>query len=367
MVSKNEMFNTLKTLAEAVGVSGHEDEVRGIVVDMLKPYADEVRIDTLGNVVAVKKGSAGKGRVMLAAHMDEIGLMVSHIDKNGFLRFQPIGGWSPIILPGQRVLVLAEDGRKVRGVVGSKPPHIMKPEEAKQVPELKNLFIDIGVTSREEAEKLGITVGSVVVIERTVERLGNEDRVSGKAFDDRVGLAVMIHAFMEADKLESDLYAVATVQEEVGLKGARTSAFSISPDVALALDVTIAADVPGVEESAQITGLGKGPAIKVMDGRSGGGLITHPEVKKMLISIAREEGIPYQLEVLPGGTTDAAIIALNREGVPAGVVSIPTRYIHSPVEVLSLEDTVNAVKLTKRFAEKATPDWITSIKGVKVK
>lgn len=367
MVSKENVLETLRVLSEAIGVSGNEDEVRNVVIDLLRDFADQIWIDTLGSVIAVKKGSKGTGKIMIAAHMDEIGLMISHIDKKGFIRVQPIGGWSPIILPGQRVIIVAENGRKIRGVVGSKPPHLMKPEEAKQVPELKDVFIDAGVQSREEAEKIGIKVGSVVVIERTVVKLGNENVVTGKAFDDRVGLATMIEAFREAEDFEPDLYAVATVQEEVGLKGARTSAFSISPDVALALDVTTANDVPGVDEKEYVAILGKGPAIKIMDGRSGSGLIAHPEVKNLLIKAAEEEKIPYQLEVLSGGTTDASIIALNKEGVPSGVISIPTRYIHSPVEVLHLDDVVHSVRLVNAFLKRVNIEWISKIKGVKIK
>ncbi len=367
MVSKNEFYDTLKSLAEALGVSGYEDEVRGLVIDMLKPYADELWVDALGNVIALKKGSRGGGKVMLAAHMDEIGLMVSNIDKNGFLRVQPVGGWNAVVLPGQRVQILTSNGDRVYGVIGHIPPHIMKPDEAKQVPELKDLFIDVGAKNREAAEKMGIEIGSVVVIERSVEQLGGGDVVSGKAFDDRVGVAVMVHAFRETEANEADVYAVATVQEEVGLKGARTSAYKITPDVAIALDVTVAADVPGVKDTEQISKLGNGPAIKIMDGRAGSGLLTNPHVKKLLVEAAKAENIPYQLEVLSGGTTDATIIALNKEGVPAGVVSIPTRYIHSPVEVLDLQDCVNATRLTKSFVERATLEWIEIIKGGKVK
>lgn len=366
MVHRDEFFETLKSLAEAMGVSGYEDVIRGLTIDIFKEYADEVRTDALGNVIAVKKGG-GDGRVMLAAHMDEIGLMVSHVDKKGFIKVQPVGGWNNIILPGQRVQILTSDGGVVLGVIGHVPPHILKPEEAKQVPELKDLFIDVGASSKDDVEKMGIEIGSVVVIERSVEKLGSGNAVSGKAFDDRVGLSVMIHAFKEIEDPKVDVYAVATVQEEVGLKGARTSAYRISPDVALALDVTIAADVPDVKETEQVTRLGKGPAIKVMDGRAGSGLLTNPHVKRRLVEIAKEEEIPYQLEVLSGGTTDATIIALNKEGVPAGVVSIPTRYIHSPVEVLNLEDCVNAVKLTRIFTEKTTLEWLKEIKGGRIK
>lgn len=363
MTGIDEFYSTLKRLAETISVSGSEDWIREVVIGLLKPHADEVYTDALGNVIAVKKG-AGKGRIMIAAHMDEIGLMVSHIDKNGFLRIQAIGGWNPLVLPGQRLLIRGEKG-VVRGVVGLTPPHILSEEEAKKIPEIRKLFVDIGASSREEAEEMGVRVGSVAVIERSVERLG-EHRATGRAFDDRVGVAVLIHAFAEAEPGDVDLYAVATVQEEVGLKGARVAAYRISPDVALALDVTIAADVPGVPEESMITKLGGGPAIKVMDGRGGSGLLAHPMVRGKLEEVAREKGIPYQLEILPGGTTDAAIIALNKEGVPAGTVSIPTRYIHSPVEVLDLRDAVNTVKLVAGFTESITGEWIEKVKGSRI-
>lgn len=360
-VKKDALYNLLKKLTEAIGPSGFEDPVRDIVVDELKSYADSLWIDSLGNVIAVKKGSKGSAKLMLAAHMDEIGLIVSYIDERGFIRFQPIGGVSERVLLGQRVVIRASNGNVIRGVIGSKPPHIMKPEELKQVPEGKDLYIDIGVGSRAEAEKLGVTIGSIAVFERDLSRLGIEDVVVGKALDDRVGVAAMIEAFKAIDGNDVDVYAVSTVQEEVGLKGARVAAYSISPHLALALDVTIASDVAGVSEQEWVTQLGKGPAIKVVDGRAASGLIAHPAIREKLIEIAKQYGIPYQLEVLHGGTTDASIIALNKEGVPAATVSIPTRYIHSPAEVVSLNDVVLASKLTALFASKITSEWALTL------
>ncbi|ABN69170.1 peptidase M42 family protein [Staphylothermus marinus F1] len=364
-MNKNEIYETLEKLTNIVSPSGHEDEIRNTIIELLKPYADEIWVDSLGNVIAVKKGS-GEGRLMIAAHMDEIGLMINHITKTGFLKFTPIGGWNPVILPGQRVLIKTKRREYVRGVIGMKPPHIMKPEEAKQAPQIEDLFIDIGASSREEAEKLGITVGSVAVIERNIAKL-SENVVTGRAFDDKIGVAVMIEAFKNLEKPKVDVYAVATVMEEVGLKGARVAAYSITPHVGLALDVTIAADIPGVDESKQITKLGKGPAIKVMDGRSGSGLIAHPAIKDTLIQLAEKHNIPYQLEVLTGGTTDATIIQLTKEGVPTGALSVPTRYIHSPVEVLNLEDALNTAKLTKLFAEYIDMEWINKYLKRKIK
>lgn len=365
MSQYRDVFELLKRLAEIPGPSGREDDVRSVVVEELKPYVDKLWIDTWGNVIGVKKGS-GEGKVMIAAHMDEIGLFVSHIEDDGFLRVIPIGGIPERALLYQRVVLRTRDGKLLRGVVGLKPPHVAKPEELQKVPELRELFVDIGASSREEAEKLGVRVGDVLVFDREVVELAG-NRVTGKAFDDRVGVVAMIKAAQMVEKTSVDIYFVATVQEEVGLKGARTSAFAISPDAAIAVDVTIASDVPGIAKSEWFTRLGKGPAIKVADGRSASGLIAHPKIYDFLVSLAEKHKIPYQVEVIPGGTTDASAIALNKEGVPAGTISIPARYIHSPVEVVDLSDIYNTALLIKYFAEEATPEWLKQLKGAVIK
>ena len=355
-MSAEEFRSLLFRLADSFGVSGFEDDIRGLVIRELEPYADEVTVDRWGNVIAVKRGARGGPRVMWAAHMDEIGFLVRAIDDKGFLYLSPVGGWSDVILPGQRLRIRLDDGTIIRGVVGMKPPHLLSPEEQKQAPKLQKLFVDIGVRSREEAEKLGVRVGLPVDLDRRAVPLAGS-RVTGKAFDDRVGLAVMIWAFRNYSG-DATLYAVATVQEEVGLKGARIAAYRLSPDVAIALDVTTANDVPGVGPQDRVAELGKGPAIKVADGRGASGLIAHPRVFKLLVDTARSLGIPYQLEVLSGGTTDAAAIAFTREGVPAGVISIPARYIHSPVEVIDLEDAMNSARLLEEATRRVTREWL---------
>ncbi len=359
MSSFDEFFLLLKRLADAFGVSGYEDEVRGIIIDELKSLVDEVRVDKWGNVIGVRRGSRNGIRVLWAAHMDEIGFMIRAIDKDGFIFLAPVGGWSDRILPGERVRIKLDDGRIIRGVIGCKPPHLMTPEEQKQVIPLQKLFVDIGVSSREEAERIGVRVGLPVDLDREAVRLQG-DRVTGKAFDDRVGVAVMLWALRLLEDCEATVYAVATVQEEVGLKGARIVAEQVKPDAALAIDVTTANDVPGVEEQDRVVYVGRGPAIKVVDGRYASGLIAHPKILRLLIDTARSEGIPYQLEVLTGGTTDATAIAFTGEGVPAGVISIPTRYIHSPVELLSLSDAVNAAKLLASATRRMTRSWYES-------
>ncbi len=355
-----ETITLLEKYSNARGISGYEDEVRGMIIDDLRDVADRVWRDSLGNIIAVKRGFSGH-KFMVAAHMDEIGLLVRHIDKEGFLYFSPVGGWNDRILPAMRVSVRTRDGRWIPGVVGVKPPHLMSEEERKKVIEHKELYIDIGVSSREEALSLGVENGSPIVPEARFTRLAGY-RVTGKAFDDRAGLVAGLIAFIEAEAEAIDFYFVVTVQEEVGLKGARTSAFSVKPDVALAIDVTTANDVPKVEEQDRVAILGKGPAIKIMDGRMGSGLIANKQVVDLLRLAAEEKKIPYQMEVLPGGTTDASIIQLSREGVPSGAISIPTRYIHSPVEVLDVRDLHNTALILEAFYNKLTPEWIEDVR-----
>ncbi len=337
------MKELIKKLSEAHGIPGSEDEVRDILREELEKYCDSVEVDRLGNLIARKRGSGKK--VMLTAHMDEIGLMVKHIDEKGFLRFTTIGGFFDQTLLNQRVIVHGR--RKVKGVIGSKPPHLMKEEERKKVVEYSDMFIDIGATSDKEAKKI-VRVGDYVTFDVSFAELEN-GFITGKAFDDRLGCAALVEV---AKSVESDLdiYFVGTVQEEVGLKGARTSAFKINPDIAIAIDVTTTGDYPGISKEQCAVEINKGPVITIADSK-GRGLIAHKLVRDVLIKTAERHKIPYQLEVGEGGTTDATAIHLTREGIPSGVVSVPTRYIHSPVEVASIRDYENLVKLLIKSIE----------------
>lgn len=341
------MKDVLEKLSNAAGVSGFEENIRKIITEEVKGHVDEIETDNLGNLIMVKKGKADGKKIMLAAHMDEIGLMVRHIDKEGFIKFSKIGGINDQMLLNQEVYIHTDNG-KVLGVLGSKPPHRMKASEKKKVIEYENMFIDIGAKDKEEAEKI-VNVGDVITIKREFSELRGSV-VAGKAFDNRVGCLVLIEV-MKRVKSDANIYAVGTVQEEVGLKGARTSAFKINPDLAIALDVTISGDHPGIKEDEAPAKLGGGPAIILTDA-SGRGIITHPKVKKLLIETAEKEKIPYQLEVSEGGTTDATAIHLTREGIPTGVLSAPTRYIHTPVEVVDIDDIENTVKLLVAALEK---------------
>jgi putative aminopeptidase FrvX len=330
----------LEKLSNACGVTGRENNVREIMTKLMKPYADEITVDRLENVIAIKKGKAKAPKVMLAAHMDEVGLMVKTITKEGFLQFSKVGGIDDRILPAQKVTIFTKKG-EFSGIIGSKPPHIQKEEERKKIITYDDLFIDVGAENREDAQKKGISIGDPVAFNVQYTPLG-KDVVMGKAFDNRAGCIAMIETLKLLEKTDVTVCAVGTVQEEVGLRGAGTAAFGVDPDVAIALDVTIAGDVPGVREFDTSVKMGKGPALTVSDS----GLITHPKVLRWLLDTAEEEKIAIQLESGLLGSTDAARISMTRQGIPCGTVSIPTRYIHSPVGVLNLKDIEDSAKLT---------------------
>lgn len=340
------MKELLAKLVEASGIPGAEDSVREVIKKELQGHVSEMFTDNLGNLITKKIGTLGRPTVMFAAHMDEVGLMVKYIDEKGFIKFAKVGGVVDQLLLSQRVKIHTEKGI-ASGIIGAKPPHLMKEEERKKIVEFEDMFIDVGANSREDVEKLGVKVGNPITFERNLVELRNK-LVTGKALDDRAGCAILIETIKRLPKTEATVYAVFTVQEEIGLRGATVSAFKLNPNLAIALDITSAGDYPGIKEFESPIKIGHGPAIKIVDGRKeslGGGLVAHPKVRELLIKAAEKEKIPYQLEVMEGGTTDATAIQLSREGIPAGVISIPTRYAHSPVEVISLEDAENAVKI----------------------
>ena len=337
----------LEKLSNAHGISGREGSVQEIFRQEISPLADEIRVDALGNLIATRRGE--RPSIMIAAHADEIGLMTKYVDEKGFVRFICIGGWSDQTLIGQRVLIHAKE-RSIVGVIGSKPTHVMKEEERKKVVEAKDMFIDVGCSSDKEALDLGVIPGTPITLDRRFSSLQG-DRVTGKAFDNRAGMVVMLEA-LRRTKAKSTIYAVATVQEEVGLKGARVTAFDLNPDIALTADVTVPGDHPGIEKKDAPVEIGKGPVLVVADA-SGRGLIAAPQVVAWLTETAQEFDIPLQPEASDGGTTDATAIHLTRSGIPTGVISVATRYIHTPVEVLSLSDIDRAAELVARAMETA--------------
>lgn len=343
---EDELYSLISKLSNAHGISGYEDELREIIREELEDYVDDVKVDNMGNIICTKNGSSPE--LMLAAHMDEIGFMVKYIDDKGFIRFAPIGGWFDQLALGQRVILHGDKG-KLYGVTGSKPPHLMKNEEKKKAVEIKDMFIDIGATSKDDANEMGVDVGTTITLDRDMAKSGS--KITGKSFDDRAGIAGMIEAVKQA-KTNSTIYAVGTVQEEVGLKGARTSAFALEPDAAIAIDVCVATDFPGGDSAYMDIKLGEGPAITVADA-SGRGLIASRKILQWLKATAENNQIPHQMEVAEGGTTDATAIHLTKAGIPTGVVSIPSRYIHSPVEVIHPEDVMNTSLLVARAIESA--------------
>ena len=334
----------LKKIIEAAGIPGYESQIAKIMYDEFKKICDDVQIDNFGNVIA-KKGK-GKKKIMLAAHMDEIGFMIKNITKEGFLHFIKVGGIDDRILPAQRVIIKAKKCDCL-GVIGTKPPHLQKEEDKNKPLKCEDMFIDIGCKSKEETEKR-VEVGDAIIFEPNSGIL-NGKLYYGKAIDDRIGCFALIQ-IMGKLKVDAEVYAVATGQEEVGLKGARTSAFKIDPDYALAIDTNAAGDTPQITERESALKLGGGVGITIIEA-SGRGLIVNEKMKNLLIDTAKKNKIKYQIAVIEGGMTDGAIIYMNKEGVPTAVLSIPTRYIHSPTGVFNIEDVISAVDLATKVVE----------------
>lgn len=322
------MKKLLQTLTETFGPSGYEDEVRKIVRNEVEALADEIRVDTLGNLIVhrgpTKSGQAPK-KIMIAAHMDEIGVIVSHVDENGFVRFSPMGGVFRRYVLGGRVRFL----NGTQGIIG-----FDRLDNVNELPTLDKVYIDVGATSPKDCP---VKIGDVAAFERQYSDLG--DRLVAKSMDNRVGVLVAIETLRALKSTPFDLYFVFTTQEEVGIRGATTSAYGVDPDVGIALDVTPTGDTPNALRMEMA--LGKGPCIKIQDV----GMIADPRVVQWMIHTAEKIKIPYQREVLLIGGTDARAIQLTRAGVPAGCISIPVRYVHSPSEMVDYSDVQNAVKL----------------------
>ncbi|MFH1424291.1 MAG: M42 family metallopeptidase [archaeon] len=332
----------LKTLCDSPSVSGNEANISKIVQRELRGKVDEMRTDAFGNVFT-RKGK-GKPRVMLAAHMDETGLMVKYIDDNGFIKFAPVGGWNDQILLGQRVTIHGDKGDLI-AVAGSKPIHMMSEDERKTPVKMDKMFLDAGFSSRKEVEKAGISVGNWASVRFPATKMGK--LFTGKALDNRAGVVALIE-FMKKVKPKCEVYGVFTVQEEVGLKGARITAFDVTPDIGISVDTTLPGDIPGVEKHESAVELGKGPVITLADGSKdcvGSGLMANRVIVDWLTSTAKKGKIPYQKEVIGGGTTDATAISLSKSGVPSVGIGIPVRYLHTPVEVVDLRDIANTVEL----------------------
>ena len=319
------MKELIRKLVESFGPVGFEDEVRAIIHREVKGLADEIRIGKLGDLIAIKRGTGGGKKIMLVAHMDEIGLMVTHVDKRGYARVAPLGGVFPLYSVGARVRFA--DGRL--GVL-----EVDRREDAGKVPTLDQLYIDVGAAGKEDCP---VKVGDVATFHQGLETVG--DRLIAKSLDDRIGCAVLIETLRRLKQTPHEVYFVFSVQEEITSVGARTAAYSIDPDIAIAVDVTGTGDTPKALPMA--VEMGKGPAIKVRDAR----MIADPRVKNWMVQRAEAAKIPYQLEIFRFGTTDVQAVQAVREGVPSGGLLIPARYVHSQVEMVDLGDVEQAVRL----------------------
>jgi len=335
----------LKKILEASGVSGYESEISEIMYNEFKRASCDVEIDCLGNVIA-KKGK-GKIKIMLAAHMDEVGLIVKNITKEGFIGFIKVGGIDDRILLGQRV-VIKNKNKDVLGIIGIKPIHLQKEEEKNKPINYQDMFIDIGAKDKAHAESL-VSIGDPVIFEPNSGIL-NGNLYYGKAVDDRVGCFCLIKIMERLNNIDALIYAVATTQEEVGLKGARTSSFKISPDYAFVIDTNIAGDTPQITEKESNLKLGEGVGIPIIEA-SGRGLIVNEKLRNILIETAKKNNIKYQVAVIEGGMTDGAIIYINKEGIPTGVLSIPTRYVHTSTSVFSMDDLNCTIELATKTIE----------------
>ncbi len=318
----------IQKLVENQGPSGYEAQIRSVVRAEVEPYADEIRVDALGNLI-VRKGSGGAGgiKIMLAAHIDEIGVMVTQVDANGFVRFTTLGGVRPYTCVGGRVKFL----NGTAGVISMEPL-----DDLTRVATFEQLYIDLGCSSREEAP---VKVGDVATFDRSFLDLGQ--RLVAKSLDDRIGAAVLIETLRQLKDTPHQLFFVFSTQEEVGVRGATAAAYGLDPDLGLAVDVTATGDTPRRTKVRMEVSLGKGPAIKVRDG----GMLADRRVVDWMVRAAEKQALPYQMEILEGGSTDARAMQLSRAGVPAGCLSIPCRYVHSPSEMVDFEDVQNAVRL----------------------
>lgn len=330
-------LSLLKKICQVPGAPGFEQKIRALVIKEVRPLVDELSVDAMGNVIAVKKGKTAK-KVMVAAHMDEIGFIVTHIDDDGFIRFHTLGGFDPKTLTAQRVII---HGKKdVMGVMGSKPIHIMKPEERGKPIHIQDFFIDTGMRKK-DIEKL-VQVGDPITRDRVLIEMG--ECLNGKSLDNRISVFILIEVLraLKKKKVPYDIYGVFTVQEEIGLRGATSSAHLIDPDFGFGLDTTIAFDVPGANPHERVTRLGKGAAIKIMDSSA----VCDYRMVKYLKELGTKKKIKWQPEILPAGGSDtAAIQRYGKQGAITGAISIPTRHIHQSVEMVHREDVTNCIAL----------------------
>lgn len=358
MVKLDETLTMLKDLTDARGIPGNEREVRDVFEKYISPYADEITNDNLGSSIAKKVGDENGPKIMLAGHLDEVGFMVTRIDDKGFIYFQTVGGWWNQVMLAQRVTILGDKG-DVTGVIGSKPPHVLSAEARKKPYDIKDMFIDIGASSKKEAEEFGVRPGQSIVPYFEFTPMKNEKMLLAKAWDNRIGLAIAIEVLkqLKKDKHPNIVYGVGDVQEEVGLRGAKTAANAIQPDIGFAVDVGVAGDTPGIKPNEADSKLGKGPQLMLYDAS----MVSHKGLRELVVKTAEENNIPFQYASLSGGGTDSGSIHLTGKGVPSLSITIATRYIHSHAGILHRDDFENAVKLLVEVIKKLDRDTVNQL------
>lgn len=359
MTKLDDTLTMLKDLTDAKGIPGNEREARDVMEKYITPFADEIDQDGLGSLIAKKVGDANGPKVMVTGHLDEVGFMVTKIDKKGFISFQTVGGWWSQVMLAQRVTIVTRNGETVTGVIGSKPPHILSPEARKKPVDIKDMFIDIGAESKEEAMEWGVLPGDMVVPYFEFTVMKNEKHLLAKAWDNRIGIAIAIDVLkqLKDEKHANTVYSVGAVQEEVGLRGAKTAATKINPDIGFAVDVGVAGDTPGISEKEATGNMGDGPQILLFDAS----MVSHKGLRNLVVDTAEEKGIPYQFGSIPAGGTDAGAIHISNNGVPSLAICIPTRYIHSHAGILHRDDYENTVKLIVEVIKKLDSETVKKI------
>ncbi|WKA52384.1 M42 family metallopeptidase [Planococcus liqunii] len=359
MTNMDETLGMLKELTDANGIAGNERQSREVMKKYIAPFADSVEMDGLGSLIARKEGAADGPKIMVAGHLDEVGFMISQIDDKGFLKFQTVGGWWSQVMLAQRVTITTRSGKEVIGVIGSKPPHILSPEARKKPVEIKDMFIDIGASSREEVKEWGVAPGDMVTPYFEFHVMNNEKMLLAKAWDNRIGCAIAIDVLKGLKGVDhpNTVFGVGAVQEEVGLRGAKTAAAYIQPDIGFAVDVGIAGDTPGITSQESTSKMGAGPQILLYDAS----MVSHRGLRELVVDTAEEAGIPYQFETIAGGGTDAGSIHLTANGVPSLAIGVATRYIHSHAGILHRDDYENAVKLIIEVIKKLDKDTVARI------
>ncbi len=353
-------IDLLKKYVDAAAPSGFEREAYKVMEEHVKDSCDEITRDNLGSLIAVKKSSEDAPKVMLAGHLDEIGFMVTNIDKDGYIKFTPLGGWWGQVMLAQRMDIVDKTGKRHTAVIGSKPPHSLSPEERLKPVDIKNMYLDLGVKNREDVTKLGIEIGDFIVPYCEFMSMGDEKFLLGKAFDNRVGcyIAAEVMVRLKQEKLNVNLYSVGTVQEEVGTRGAYTAANKINPDIGFALDVGLANDIPGKDESGFPGKLGDGPLITLFDS----GLIAHQALKDFVVETARANKIDFQYAGLAGGGTDGGPMHRAHDGAPTLYIGLATRYIHSNTGIIHYDDIENTIKLVVEVVKKLDKESIEKIR-----